>query len=704
MPLAVILLLGLLWRLLLWAQPLHLPADDQIEYIRVARDLLAGRGWIFYANWRWLRAPLYPLLLAGSLGLTSMDASVSAAEALHRAALVGTALSLGVVYLLYRLARELTPAGGTRPALVAATAAALLQTNATFASLYMSETLFSFLFGWGLLALARWHGRGGVWRAVGAGTLLGLACLTRSAALVFLPVVALWMLFTQVPRPLSPCPLIPLSPRLWMAFTQVPRPRHFWPRLVPPLALTLGAVLVIAPWTLRNCVAYGRCILIETGGAYNLWAFYEPRESLESINQALEAIPNPVDRADEATRRGLARLREDPSIVLRKLPTEWARLWSVKAIPDRFLLSSPYSDPPPSVFLAALACDDLLYLAILCAAPFGLAVAFARRDAIGLLLGLWVLTLVGATLVTHAEGRYRHFLFIALIPLAAVALDALWRRERLRPALAVAAGAPLALALLPLLLLYPWTWAGSGVLRSVYRGAGDLLATTGRAEAAAQAYQAALAADETPDGWIALGDLRRRVGDTEAASDAYKRAYKRKRTSVVASAVWAAMLRELGRLDEARSASRGRYLDEQQFVDWSYQGLRPAPLAAVDVGDRLDFGYVGGVYEAEELVGATARWTNGRGRLRLHPAGAGTHVLVTLRAAAPWPSGVPVPLRVCAAGVCQAVALGPTWRVVRVLLPLAAGDLELRSATFYAADGRELGVLLDWATVAALAK
>jgi len=157
-PLLLILLLALAWRLALWAQPLHEPANDEVEYIRVARDLLAGRGWSFYTEWRWLRAPLYPLFLAGSLWLAGGD--------LRRAALPNIAASVAVVYLVYRLARELAPAAGERAALLAALAAALLQTGATFASLYMSETLFSLLFGGVLLALAVWR-RSGV--AAGAG-------------------------------------------------------------------------------------------------------------------------------------------------------------------------------------------------------------------------------------------------------------------------------------------------------------------------------------------------------------------------------------------------------------------------------------------------------------------------------------------------------------------------------------------------------
>ena len=435
LPLLLILFLALGWRLVLWAQPLHQPANDEVEYVRVARDLLAGRGWVFYESWRWLRAPLYPLFLAGSLGMASANPGLSTAEALHLAALPNLLLSVGLVYLIYRLTVELTPGGERRPALTAAGVAAVLQTNATFASLYMSETLFSVLFAGGLLALASWRRRGGVARAACAGGLLGLACLTRSAALIFLPAAGLWM--------------------AWLAWGGGAR----WARvLAPSAALALGAAVVIAPWTARNCLAYEECILIETGGSYNLWAFYAPRESLEEINRALEAIASPVARADEATRRGLARLREDPLIVPRKIPEEWVRLWGVKPIQDRFLMASPYSDPPPALFLSALVLDDLLYLLVLCGAPFGL--ALARRDTLAALLGVWVGLFVAATLVTHGEGRYRHFLFMALIPLAAVALDGLWRREHPGRWPAVAATVPLALALVPLFVYYPWAWAG----------------------------------------------------------------------------------------------------------------------------------------------------------------------------------------------------------------------------------------------------
>src|SRR5215212_4375736 len=207
-PLLVILLLALVLRLLLWSQPLHQLANDEVEYVTVARDLLAGRGWQFYEHYHWLRAPLYPLFLAGSLWLAGGDPapglpsiSLGFAQTLHLAALPNIALSVATVYLSYRLALALFRRH--RPAaLLAALFSTVLWTLATFASLYMSETLFTFLFMAGLLCLVgekaqAARGWRAIWLSIGAGVLFGLATLTRSVTLDFLPVIASWLLLRR---------------------------------------------------------------------------------------------------------------------------------------------------------------------------------------------------------------------------------------------------------------------------------------------------------------------------------------------------------------------------------------------------------------------------------------------------------------------------------------------------------------------------
>jgi 4-amino-4-deoxy-L-arabinose transferase-like glycosyltransferase len=728
----LIVLAALALRLALWAQPLHQPANDEQEYIAVAHDLLEGRGWSFYLHYHWLRAPLYPLFLAGSLWL--------ARGSLHLASLPNIVLSTATVLLVYqftRLVQEHTnpPVAreGTAAPLLAALLAALLFTLATFASLFMGETLFTFLFLASLVLLMRWkqqregrkdHHPGWLLLAL-AGVAYGLATLTRSVTVGFLPAVVLWITVVTWYRYRGDgwLPIIPIISLVR---------RVAWNSVV----FVVCVVLTIAPWTLRNCRAYDRCILVETGLSYNLWAFSEPHEDPDEIFRTLEGIPNPATRADEATRRGLARLREDPAILLRKLWPNWVALWRVKPIEDRFLMPNYYADPPPPVFLGALLLDDALYLLIATAGIIGICHALTRGSAnrvlAALLPGLWLSYLIVTTMLTHGEGRYRHFLFPVLIPYAAVGLllvvqwlrggGGFWRVPRLRglvrldwmgkwkTRLSLICTTLLGLVLFTALDSYPWEWAARGATRSLYRLAGDAALALGSSGVAEVAYQRAYAAQKTADGQLLLGDLYHRQGRADLAEQAYRSAWQRRKRYVAASARLGNLLRAQGRSKEAREAFEGYFVSEQEVTDWSWKHLDPPTVKLVDVGNGLDFGYVGGVHHAEQEQGATARWTNGKGTIRR--GGPTTSpppspMVLTLRMAAPHPDRDVVPVHICTEGPggeskkrCQTASLEPTWRVVRLLVSPADGlsssrSIELRSSTFLAPDGRRLGVLLD---------
>ena len=51
------------------------------------------------------------------------------------------------------------------------------------------------------------------------------------------------------------------------------------------LGLGAAGLATIVPWTIRNAVVYQRFIPLDTGGAYSLWAFYEPHEEFDEIKQ-----------------------------------------------------------------------------------------------------------------------------------------------------------------------------------------------------------------------------------------------------------------------------------------------------------------------------------------------------------------------------------------------------------------------------------
>jgi len=745
------LAVALALRLLLWSAPLHLPANDEVEYITVARDLLAGRGWQFYDHYHWLRAPLYPLFLAGSLWFAGGD--------LHGAALPNIALSVATVYLNYRLALALI--GRRAGALLAALLTAILWTFATFASLYMSETLFTFLFTGGLLCLAleqrtgtrrvnseqrptndepggqdqqfRTQKRGPIVMSALAGVLFGLATLTRSITLLFLPVVAFWLLLRTANS----------EQRTRFAIT--------WRGILCSLFFVLCSILTMAPWTIRNYLAYGRPILVETGLSYNLWAFNDPRESAKTIFRTLENIANPAERSDYATAKGLARLHEDPAILLRKLWPNWVYLWRVKPIEDRFIQENYYSDVGLPLFASALLFDDLLYVVIALAGIAGLVLyreqrtenreqrtenreqttddrrlatisnlQFTISNPKSLLIA-WLLYTIGTLLLTHGEARYRHFVFPVLIPYTAWALTRIvncklhianWRinlqyamynvRSTIwSPVLLI--GVIWALIGGTFLISYPWEWAAHNLARGWYATQAEFAWAAGDHAGALQADEHALAAQETPDGWLHLAEHVNGAGDPRRARNAYNAARTLTRNYLPGVARFGDFLRASGDEARARVVFNTDDVDPQRLLDWSWRELRPAPRTNLEIGDGLDWGYITGMYPAEAIQGAQARWTNGAAQIRFGAAlaggnGATARAIVRLRLAALRPGGAPAAAQVCAGDQCWEMQLMATWRTYTVAFDVAGGApliIELRSTTFDAADGRRLGVLVD---------
>ncbi len=657
-------------RLALWLQPLHLPANDEVEYLTVARDLLAGRGWSFYERYHWLRAPIYPLWLAASLWLAQGDVWL--------AALPNIALSVLNVFIIYRLSQAIGDGASALTHRLAALIAALLLTHATFAALYMSETLFTTLFSSALWLLLAWRRRGAGWRdwrPFAAGALWGLALLTRSMPLYFTLVVVVWIALVAAGH--------------WRRIFRQPT------RLLPAAAFALIALAVVAPWTIRNCLSYRSCILIETGLSYNLWAFNEPREDMATIFRVLEEIPDPAERAAYATARGLERLREDPAILLRKLWPNWLAIWRVKAIQDRFLLEDYRADPPPLLFLAALLIDDLLYGAIAVGGIAALVYAATRGRPPALLFSLWLLYFIAVSLLTHGEGRYRHFIFCALIPYAARAWLALSQLPRLaRPALTaglLTAGAVGCSAL----IAYHWDYAIQGGARSFWRLNGDLARVAGDLPRAIDAYRRALAAQPTPDGYLALGDALRAQGDSDGALAAYRAAQRLNILYPPPYPRLGDLLRERGELAEAQRAYKPQYVSEQTLLDLAWRDTMPAPQPVLDVGDGLDFGYLSGFYPAETLAGTRARWTGAVARIRLPAA---TRI-ARLRIAALRPD-TPVRGEICVDGRCQSFQSGIAWRWLIVQLPPPTSsdplrELEIRAVPWAAPDGRLLGIVVD---------
>ncbi len=698
--LGLILLLGTALRLWLWWRtPVHQPANDEVEYLAVAHDLLAGRGWRFYDTYHWLRAPLYPLWLAASLWLTGGERGLSA--------LPNIALSSFTVYLYYLLGREVVGAGRTeqtevaqaeRAGLLVGGCAAILLTLATFASLWMAETLFTALFVCALLLLLRATRprplRSRALLVVSGGVALGLAILTRSLPLTTVPVVGLWLASVL---------------RQSMEGQVVQRTRL---ALLLAVSFVLATLLTIAPWTWRNYQAYGAFIAVETGLSYNLWWFNEPHEDEDTIFNTLASIPNPAERADYATAKGLARLREDPAILLRKLWPNFNALWMIKPIEDRFLLPTYYQDVPFGMFTTALILDDALYVVIALLGVCGLVLAPMDRSKI--LLGGWLVYVLLVVLLTHGEGRYRHFLFPVLLPYAAWLVSTLRvraGRQRLgsRRLYAIAA-AVLALMWTPLVLRYPTRWAGENLRRGWAMFRAEWAEQAGNTDSALAFYSQAREADpRSADVWLAIGRLELRRGNVAQALSAFDSAFLIRPSYIPVNVSRGDALRRLGNADEARRAFKGYYTDELEMLEWAWQYLETPHPTTVHVGDGLDFGYVHGMHAAEQQLGRRARWTRGRAEVKLQGSAAGGRVLLTL--AAPRPDGQPVAAKLCVVNTCRQVNVGASWRTFEMIVPGAdAYRLVISAPTFQpqahdprSADSRELGVLVEEVTLSSFA-
>jgi 4-amino-4-deoxy-L-arabinose transferase-like glycosyltransferase len=267
-PLFAALLVGLALRLWLWGNlPRTGMISDEGEYLSAASWLAHGYGFDWYQGYLWTRAPLYPLFLAAHLRIFG--------DTLTPIYATQTLLSMVNVVLVYGLARYLAdgrasdnPLATARISIsgLASLLMALYLPFATYSQMLLSETLFITLLLGGFLALARatsdWKidDRGTI-ATVGqssiavAGALFGLAALTRSITLLFLPIVALWLL----------------------AGRTRPAEKRDSARATPGAASLLAALLflvcagaLILPWTLYNSRKYGGLVVIDTSGAFNL--------------------------------------------------------------------------------------------------------------------------------------------------------------------------------------------------------------------------------------------------------------------------------------------------------------------------------------------------------------------------------------------------------------------------------------------------
>jgi len=275
-----VFVLALAWRIIrVIALRDGLQWPDTASYDEVARNLLAGNGFVLNCGDAAARTPGYPLFLAACYSLSGVEL------ARWMQAIIGAA----TVFPICILGRRLF---GVRCGRIAALMVAINPTAIYFCGTLLTETLFAILLACAVLALGCMlvENKASPFAAVMTGILLGASSLVRPSAL------------------LIPLFLIPV----WIILRGISR------RTIMELALiAVGNWLALSPWIIRN---YGIYHCYVPGSLRSGESLYEALGPHADGGPSLDRMPRPAGSAD---------------------PDEWRRNESFKNAAKEYALANP---------------------------------------------------------------------------------------------------------------------------------------------------------------------------------------------------------------------------------------------------------------------------------------------------------------------------------------------------------------------------
>ena len=439
---AVVLVAFVVRAAALWAgADANLTLDEETYALR-AEALLDGEGflgsyqsWVRHGSGLLADLPQYPGAWQPP-GQTVFMAAVMAPSGRSLLAVKLAQVILGTlsVLLVYALGRAWFD---HRHGLAAAWICALYPNLVAFTHFLWSETLFSFLLLAALWSLTRRREPPTARSALLGGALLGLGALTRGTLLYFLPLLLAWLVWAH---------------------------RSCWRVALVRAALVASmALLVVAPWAVRNTRLHGGFVLIETNGPYNLWrgngadAFANrgdprvphyawPFESLplapvgdrsasrlvEEAKQALESqAPTDLQIIGYARDAAWHSIRGDPAAFFSRIRYRLIDMWNPTSFLIRHFRIGAYGAVPWALQASVTAAAVLGYLLVM-----GLACAgfwLGRRRPEAWLVLLLVAFFSGLSALAFGLTRFRLPLMPLLIVVAAPAVVALLDRLGRRP-------------------------------------------------------------------------------------------------------------------------------------------------------------------------------------------------------------------------------------------------------------------------------
>jgi 4-amino-4-deoxy-L-arabinose transferase-like glycosyltransferase len=461
------------------------PLVDSLTYDRLATEILAGGGGAAF-----FRPPLYPFFLSATYLLVGH----------HQAAVVWVQFLLGLatVVPVFLLAERWF---GRVPAAMAAWIISLYPLRIFFEGEILAVTLFSFLLAWGM-----WLFREAIevdsprlffW----AGLFFGAGVITRPNFLLVLPFL--------------------------LAAGAAVQARRSSLRLVSPLSLLFGLVLVMAPVTLHNWKGEKVLIPVAGNGGINFYLGNRPGSGGETPLPPGLQWQNVVQ---EPLRQGVASLAGQDRYWWRlalhdvaRDPAGWVGLLGRKfALFWNSYESSNNKDLP---YFTAHSLPVRHYRWW-----FGLLVSLAAAGIVGApspSARILLLSLLGgyslAVALFFVTARYRLPLvpFLALLAAAAVveAAKALRRGERRKTVSMVLAGLLTGVVVLP-----PYFGTGAGRIDPDYQMGQVYLMRGEPVRAGEHLLRARERAPGDPDVANSLGAVRFGQGDWEGAAGEYRRA------------------------------------------------------------------------------------------------------------------------------------------------------------------------------------
>jgi hypothetical protein len=273
---------------------------DEPSWIEIGRRI--GRPSVAFSPLRSdliFYPPVYPYFIGALFRAFSTMRAVLWAQVLLGALLVPVVGRVGAL------------AFGRRVGLLAAAATAFYPELLWYPAHYWSESAYLLLL-WGAIERTLVaDARGSRGTAAFAGLLWGLATLTRELSLYLVPIVAVWM----------------LRPRGDGAAPPPRATRDLTPGVSRAAVLVLATVLTVAPWTIRNAIAYRAFVPVSTMGGLNLWQGNTTLTHLE-IYEVLATKGGPVeqDRFCRQMARETIAARQ-PTWIFEKLGEQMPEFW-----------------------------------------------------------------------------------------------------------------------------------------------------------------------------------------------------------------------------------------------------------------------------------------------------------------------------------------------------------------------------------------